>query len=246
MRYFVLLALLFHLLAVPRAESAPGTISQIYPEKSYLPTDQYWIVDFMGWKVYVNPGVFEREDVWKKFVTLFNAQLVLARQKIPEDIFIEIMHSTAFWIELNNNEFPRAVAWYHVGDEWLKQFGYNPDKAAHIEITNLELFFDEAERSSSLLFHMFLHAYHHKLMPQELSNAIYLQYLQILSDGRYERVPHIDGSYQRAIARENSWKYFAELTEAYLGSNDFYPFVRADIAAYDPAMMPILRQIWGG
>ena len=43
----------------------------------------------------------------------------------------------------------------------------------------------------------------------------------------------------------NQMEYFAECTEAYLGVNDFYPFVRAELNEHDPGMFQLLKKIWG-
>ena len=43
----------------------------------------------------------------------------------------------------------------------------------------------------------------------------------------------------------NAKEYFAESTEAYLGVNDFYPFVRAELREHDPDMFRIMQNIWG-
>jgi hypothetical protein len=40
-------------------------------------------------------------------------------------------------------------------------------------------------------------------------------------------------------------EYFAEATEAYFGTNDFYPYVRSELAAHDPAMFALLGKLWG-
>ena len=40
-------------------------------------------------------------------------------------------------------------------------------------------------------------------------------------------------------------EYFAESTEAYLGVNDFYPFVRAELKQHDPDMYELMTEIWG-
>ena len=39
-------------------------------------------------------------------------------------------------------------------------------------------------------------------------------------------------------------KKFAEISEAYFGTNDFYPFTRAELAAYDPVGYAMLEQVW--
>ena len=43
----------------------------------------------------------------------------------------------------------------------------------------------------------------------------------------------------------NHKEYFAESTEAYLGVNDFYPFVRAELQKHDPRMYKVMEAVWG-
>jgi hypothetical protein len=35
------------------------------------------------------------------------------------------------------------------------------------------------------------------------------------------------------------------LCEAYFGTNDFYPFVKAELIEHDPMMAETIRQAWG-
>jgi hypothetical protein len=42
----------------------------------------------------------------------------------------------------------------------------------------------------------------------------------------------------------NHQEYFAEATESYFGTNDFYPFVRAELNLHDPAMYQLIEKIW--
>jgi hypothetical protein len=39
-------------------------------------------------------------------------------------------------------------------------------------------------------------------------------------------------------------EYFAEATEAFFGTNDFYPFVRSELKQHDPQMYDLLRKLW--
>ena len=38
---------------------------------------------------------------------------------------------------------------------------------------------------------------------------------------------------------------FAESTEAFFGTNDFYPFTRAELKEHDPEMFKVLCEVWG-
>jgi hypothetical protein len=61
----------------------------------------------------------------------------------------------------------------------------------------------------------------------------------------YEQVLHVDGRKRRHYACTNPQEYFAEMTEAYFGTNDFYPFVRAELKQVDPRMHDLLERLWG-
>ena len=49
----------------------------------------------------------------------------------------------------------------------------------------------------------------------------------------------------RAYAANNPQEYFAELSEAWFGANDFYPFVRAEVLEHDPEAAELLKKLWG-
>lgn len=42
----------------------------------------------------------------------------------------------------------------------------------------------------------------------------------------------------------NEKEYFAELTEAYFGKNDFYPFTRAELKTHDPKGYRMIEAVW--
>ena len=42
----------------------------------------------------------------------------------------------------------------------------------------------------------------------------------------------------------NDQEYFAESTEAFFGTNDFYPFVRSELQQHDPNMYQLLKKLW--
>ena len=63
--------------------------------------------------------------------------------------------------------------------------------------------------------------------------------------GDYEEVLHINGREVRHYALTNHKEYFAEATEAYFGTNDFFPFVRGELRRHDPDMHALLAELWG-
>jgi hypothetical protein len=49
---------------------------------------------------------------------------------------------------------------------------------------------------------------------------------------------------RRAYALTNAKEYFAELSESYFGTNDFFPFHRGELQVHDPEMAAILAKVW--
>ena len=61
----------------------------------------------------------------------------------------------------------------------------------------------------------------------------------------YEQVLHVRGKKVKHYALSNPREYFAEGTEAYFGTNDFYPFVRAELKDHDPRGFAKIENHWG-
>lgn len=49
----------------------------------------------------------------------------------------------------------------------------------------------------------------------------------------------------KQYSMNNSKEYFAEATEGYLGGNDFYPSVRAELILYEPRLNKIMEKVRG-
>ena len=56
---------------------------------------------------------------------------------------------------------------------------------------------------------------------------------------------HINGKKTQHYALTNEKEFFAEMTEAYFGQNDFYPFNRAELKRDEPELYELLTKIWG-
>jgi hypothetical protein len=123
----------------------------------------------------------------------------------------------------------------------------DPNRAKHVEIGNARNFLDWMAEQPAMVIHELTHAFHDKLLPDGWGNATLLDaYQKAVDSRRYEQVAYVKGGLGRAYALTNVMEYFSELSEAYFWRNDFYPFVRWDIAEYDPFIYPLLPQLWGG
>ena len=63
--------------------------------------------------------------------------------------------------------------------------------------------------------------------------------------GLYQSIAHVYGGTRKAYAATNYKEYFADLTEAYFGKNDFFPFTGADLKQYDPTGYQLMQEAWG-
>jgi hypothetical protein len=91
--------------------------------------------------------------------------------------------------------------------------------------------------------HELAHAYHDRALGEH-NEAILAAYENAKQSGLYTQVRYIDGSTRPAYAMTNRMEYFAELTEAYLGVNDFFPFNRDELARHDPQGFALMEQVW--
>ncbi|QQX75605.1 MULTISPECIES: T9SS type A sorting domain-containing protein [Aequorivita] len=137
---------------------------------------------------------------------------------------------------------------YHPYLQWLIDNGYIVEKWKSIEISNINNFINWTELNQPfMVMHEMAHAYHHRVLG--FTYAPILQaYNSAMQSGLYDSVLYHAGNgvyyYREAYAATNEMEYFAELTEAYLGENDFYPFIREELETHDPVAYAILVGIW--
>ena len=94
-----------------------------------------------------------------------------------------------------------------------------------------------------MVLHELAHAYHHRVLGYD-NPDIRAAYERAVASKTYESVLRYNGRMERAYALNNDQEYFAELTEAFFGQNDFYPLVRAEVMRHDPEMHKTLKMLW--
>lgn len=152
------------------------------------------------------------------------------------------LRQVRIWLEWENK--PNGAAEYHPSAQWLHENGYNPAKAGGVEISNARNFVKWSHGEQPwMLLHELAHAYHHHVLGYE-SRLVMIAYRHAIRRGLYEQVDYIRGGKAKAYATTNVQEYFAELSEAYFGKNDFYPFVREELARHDPIGYKMIKQAW--
>jgi hypothetical protein len=198
-----------------------------------------------GWTVLVNKAFTARlPQISDKTLTELRAQLNQIVRRVPTPA-LKKLRTIRIWVE-ENEPSTKCMA-YHPGADWLRQHGVNPAKAGCVELANARNFLSWTIEQPWMILHELAHAYHHKFLDQGFDNPeIKSAFQKAKKKKQYDNVLYFNGNTKKAYALENPMEYFAEATEAYFGTNDYYPFVRAELQKHDPDLYRLLEKIWSG
>lgn len=124
---------------------------------------------------------------------------------------------------------------YHPSGEWLNSHGNSATKGDSIEIYRLRDYLEWRGHQPMMILHELSHALHYH-NHSALDTMIRQEYERAQQSGRYESVWYLKegGEKKKHYAMTTHFEYFAECSEAYFGTNDYYPFVRDELAEFDP------------
>jgi hypothetical protein len=205
-------------------------------------TDQYTKNKIGGFTVLVSPAATADKKLLGPAMEVIKSKIEEINRIVPEDK-LEHLHTVKIWIEHSNPGNRGAV--YHPSAGWLKNNGYNTDKAKSVEMGNLRnLVSWTNDVQPMMLLHEMAHAYHHQVLTYQHKGAKDA-YDAAMESGKYQRILHVVGRKQKHYGTNNVMEYFAEATEAYFGFNDFYPFNRAQLKTHDLLMYRVMEDVWG-
>lgn len=202
-----------------------------------------------GWTVKVS------QDLQKKMPTeTAKALQILAKQlaevkEVVPPAAVQKLTKVTLWFSPDYEGGPPGAA-YHPGRQWLVDNKRNPDMAQAIEFYNIGIFEKETRRMPAFVLHELAHAYHHQFLEGGFENGEIRAAWQKAKESRgYEIVERQDSEGVRtrgsAYAMTNQMEYFAELTEAWFASNDFFPFNWTELKQHDPTGEQMIRKAWG-
>jgi hypothetical protein len=209
--------------------------------ENYVPTEAYEKRQIEGWTVFVNKALLEeRSELGDRALRLLEVRLFEIQHTVPAAAVKELKR-VPIWLGFKGGQ-PRCAA-YHPSREWLSNNGFNTDKAKAVEISNAENFLAWSQAQPCMVLHEMAHAYHDRVLGWG-HEGIMAAYKAAKEKGDYEEVLHYSGRVKQAYAMNNHKEYFAEATEAYFGTNDFYPFMRAELRGHDKRMLGVLEEVW--
>lgn len=208
------------------------------------PFIEHVVRDVEGWQVHVDVKLTEPEGraVGQEALRILADKLYEIALVLPGDKVREL-RKVPIWIDLDH---PLSSMQYHPNVHWLTDHGYDPKMAKAVHIPKAQRLVDLTRTNEQpyAVLHELAHAYHDRVLGFDYG-PIRAEYERVVRDGLYESVLRNNGRKTRHYALTDHKEYFAEMTEAFFGTNDFYPFVRAELQKADPGTFALLARIWG-
>ncbi len=207
-----------------------------------------WIVPveqkIEGWTVQVDPALLsgEHQEVGARALKMLANHLQRIAILVPEKPLRE-MQKLGIRIERDHPELKNMQ--YHPDADWLVEHGYDPQlvKKVHIPVAAELLSRGQMLKHPAVILHELAHAYHDQVLGFD-DPGILKAYNEAMKKGLYDNALLYTGEHVKHYATTDHKEYFAEATEAYFYKNDFYPFVRAELAIHDPLGYAEVKRVW--
>ncbi len=135
---------------------------------------------------------------------------------------------------------------YHPSADWLAGNGYEKEMAKCVHIPHAERFV--APRHQFIqpwcVLHELAHAYHDRVLGFD-ERRLRGTWERYVASGHGNAVLYTGGPRKRHYALTDHKEFFAEMTEAYFGVNDFFPFTHPELREAEPETYALLAEIWG-
>jgi hypothetical protein len=222
----------------------PGARAGDEAKPRFDPTDRYEARRVEGWDVLVHKALLaEKPDLAGRTLTLLGHQLYQVARVVPPEA-LRKLKTIRIWVEDREPHHPCMA--YHPDAGWLEGHGMNPEKARCVEIAHAENFLSWTRDQPWMVLHELAHGFHHQFLDGGFDNAEVRDAFDLAAGEKlYEAVLRINGRDDHAYAATNPMEYFAEASEAFFGTNDFYPYVRSELRRHDPRVYELLEKLWG-
>lgn len=201
--------------------------------------------ELAGWQVRVDARLFEEpnEELGRRALEVLEARL-RAIEVIMPDKALGQLREILIQLDLDHDELRNMQ--YHPSARWLRDNGYSEDleKVVHLPRAEGLLNRERARAMPWVILHELAHGYHDLVLGFDHPDI--LKHFETVKERRnLEEVLNHSGRLVRHYALTDHKEWFAEMTEAYFGSNDFYPFVRAELFMFDREGHDLIKRLWG-
>jgi hypothetical protein len=203
------------------------------------------VQDLEGWIVHIDQRLLAGPDkeLGEGAVRLLANRLSDIKLIVPADKVARLQR-VPIWLDRSHGELTSAQ--YHPSAAWLEEHGYDSALARCVHIPDAAEYSSRRHQSIQpwSILHELAHAYHDQVLGFE--NAEIMAAWQKFNDsGKYKSVLYIEGNQRQHYGLTNAKEFFAEMTEAFFGTNDFFPFNRAELQHAEPEIYELLKKVWG-
>jgi hypothetical protein len=197
-----------------------------------------------GWRVHVDARLLapQPQQAAAGALEILQRRLADVRLLLPSAT-VARLQQVPIWLDATHGKLTSAQ--YHPSAAWLTANGYKPElaKAVHIPDAGLYAGVRHQRIQPWSVLHELAHAYHDQVLGFE-NEEIKRAWEAFRETHKYDKTLHIEGGLTRHYALTNQKEFFAEMTEAYFGVNDFYPFNRAELKQAEPDLFENLGRWW--
>ena len=197
-----------------------------------------------GWVVRVDDRLLagKEAELGTRAMRFLEAKLVEIKLVVPTARVAELQ-KIAIVLDLSCGRL--GAMQYHPSAGWLKANGYPVELARCVHLPRAA---DVVTRRNVneqpwVILHELAHAYHDQVLGFD-EPRVAAAYKRFKEGGRGESALLHDGRRVRHYGLTDRKEFFAEMTEAYFGVNDFYPFNRAELKEAEPEVYELLGKIW--
>lgn len=215
-------------------------------KNTWAPTSSYAPQTIEGFSVLVSEEARKHPAETKEALDLLKDNLKEIRRLVQPD-HLKPLAKVKFWVEWSG---PNPGPVFHPGRQWLVENNHNPEKVQCVEIGNEVNYVNWVKKQSiqpMAILHELAHAYEFMALKPD-DHRINDCFEKAVASKKYEMVNYCKPpviTQRKAYALNNEHEYFAEMTEAYFGRNDFQPFNNAELRTFDPDAYKLCVDIWG-
>lgn len=235
-RLTTLAALVAGFSATATPEKTPGEVEVVRIDHK--------IQQIEGWNVHVDVSLLEGEhkETGDLALRILAERLHQISLRLPAEP-VARMKEVPIYID---RDHPLGNAHYHPDAGWLSRHGYDPAMAKAIQLTRAASLIHEARSpdSGSVVLHELAHAYHDRVLGFD-HPEILAGYKEFCDSRKFDNTAHVAGGNRPHYGLTDHKEYFAEMTETFFVSNDYYPFNHYQLYQEHPLTYELIGRIWG-
>ena len=232
------------LTGTPAVTTSSATPAKPQDDEPPQPTSRT-MKELEGWTLRVDDrllGEAPDAELGRRALRFLEAKFVEIKAVVPAER-LKDLQSVTIVMDLNCGKLKSMQ--YHPSAGWLKANGYSEDLALCVHLPRAV---DVVTRRNIneqpwVILHELAHAYHDQKLGFD-EPRIKAAHERFKESGHGDATLLYNGKRVKHYGLTNPMEFFAEMTEAFFGVNDFFPFNRAELQETEPELFELLTEIW--